>query len=45
MKERDNPCRHLRVERGKSGLSSKFISILATAVGRDEEYTRKLFDL
>ena len=40
-----NPCHGLRVEKPKNDLSDMFVKTLAEAVGKDEEYTRKLFNI
>lgn len=45
MIERNNPCRHLKVEHHESGVKQHFISALAAAVGQGEEHTKKLFNL
>ena len=45
MIKHKNPCEGLKVKKNNTDLSDMFIKTLATAVDKDEENTRKLFNL
>ena len=42
---RKNPCEGLKVRKNQHDLSDMFIKTLSVAVDKDEENTRKLFNL